>query len=130
MNLLNKVFSASLIFLGTAFIYKVAKSRHSISPSRIPNLSDNVDYDSNTSAIDNDVISRTQKMYKDLGMTDNQKTLYEASMKSIKPDWENKNSSDKIGDRTILMDEDKSLKAVLDEVQYGMYRDWTQKYKS
>ncbi len=133
MNLFSKVFSASIILMGTAFIYKVAIKRNSVSTSRISSNSsdnDNLSHYSHKSVLDNGVDTRTQNMYKDLGMTENQRNLYEASMKSIVTDWKKNNPNDIMDDRNNLLDEDKSLRAVLNEVQYGMYRDWNKNYKN
>ena len=61
-------------------------------------------------------------------MTKEQKERYEASIRTLKDVWDKNNPNNPMDVKNFLSEEDKSLNAVLDEVQYGMYRDWAKKY--
>jgi len=131
MKKFNKILSLSVIAAGTAFFIKVFgnKNQHHGKNSK---------KNSNQNLKESDVINETdkqsnsetrkQKMFKDLGMTKNQKKRYEASLKSVINDWEIENPNIPVDNEYLLSEEDKSLNTVLNEVQYGMYRDWTKKY--
>ncbi len=133
MGFLNKVLSISAVLLGTAVIYKMSNSKRQLRFENLPNQS-NVSADNNYSTQSNryeestESDDRVQKMFKDLEMTENQKERYNRSIKSVLSDWKLNNPNVDIDSKSLYAEEDKSLKAVLNEVQYGMYRDWTEKY--
>ncbi len=68
--------------------------------------------------------ARTQKMYKDLGMTDEQKRKYERDYKTVMDTWQNKNANYNMGEQQQIDEHNSVLNAVLNEDQFGMYRDW------
>lgn len=134
MNLFNKVLSVSVILFGTALIYKASNKSSTL--ERIPNKSK----DSNDASNLNDAESKTslspefehrnQMMYKELEMTEYQRLRYEESLNTVINDWEHNNPNTEIDKEILSGAEDKSLKALLNEMQYGIYRDWTEKYVS
>lgn len=67
---------------------------------------------------------RTQKMYKDLGMTEDQKRRYERDYRSVMGTWEKNNPNYDMDEQGKIDEHNAVLKAVLDEAQYSMYRDW------
>lgn len=69
--------------------------------------------------------AKTQKMYKDLGMTDNQRRRYEADYSAVMEEWEKKNPNSGMDEAEKADQHNKALNAVLDEAQYAMYRDWS-----
>ena len=77
----------------------------------------------------NDTQDRTQKMFKDLGMTEKQKRKYTESIKTIKGEWAKANPGQQFDNKKVLSEEERALNSILDEVQYGMYRDWAKKYE-
>ncbi|WP_027126851.1 hypothetical protein [Gelidibacter mesophilus] len=68
--------------------------------------------------------SRTQKMYKDLGMTDEQKLRYERDYRTVMGTWEKNNPNYEENEQDKIDEHNSVLKAVLDEAQFSMYRDW------
>ena len=68
--------------------------------------------------------SRTQKMYKELGMTDEQRKKYEADYLSLMTDWDQQNPSKPMDIQERNKRSESALNAVLNEDQYAIYRDW------
>ena len=68
--------------------------------------------------------SRTQKMYKDLGMTNEQKRQYENDYRAVMGRWEKENDVLKMSEQEKIDEHNSVLNAVLNEAQYSMYRDW------
>lgn len=68
--------------------------------------------------------SRTQKMYKDLGMTDEQRRRYERDYRTVMDRWEKNNPNHNDDEKEKIEEHNSVLKAVLDEAQFSMYRDW------
>lgn len=128
MSRFNKILGLSIVVAGAAFIAKV----FSFKETNLPNDDLGKNSDSrvtNSSSDDIDDTTRAQKMYSDLSMTESQRVTYEESIKKIKDDWDKINPNDTIDAKSLSSEEDKSLKAVLNEVQYGMYRDWAERYE-
>ena len=69
--------------------------------------------------------ANTQRMYKDLGMTANQRRQYETDYRKVMDEWEKKNPSINMDNDQKVEQHNKALNAVLDEAQYAMYRDWS-----
>lgn len=67
---------------------------------------------------------RTQLMYKDLGMTEAQRRLYEEDYKTLMEDWKRDNPNTSMDDQQSNDNLSAALKAVLNEDQFAMYRDW------
>ena len=67
--------------------------------------------------------ARTQKMYKNLSMTEEQQRQYERDYRTLMGTWEKTNPGKKIGDQQEIDEQDQLLKAVLNEDQYAIYRD-------
>ncbi len=67
--------------------------------------------------------SRAEMMYKNLGMTDEQKRQYEHDYHAVTGNWKKDNPNYELDDEQKLDHQSASLKAVLNEVQYAMYRD-------
>lgn len=89
---------------------------------------DNYDSDENEHGRTSDHSdTRTQRMYKDLGMTDEQRKRYEADYKSIMDGWEEDNPELQMDDRTKDDQHIATLRAVLNEAQYSIYREWSEK---
>lgn len=68
--------------------------------------------------------ARTQKMYKDLGMTDEQRRHYERDYKTVMGIWEKNNSNYDIDEQDKIDEHNNLLNAVLNEDQFSMYREW------
>lgn len=85
-------------------------------------------YGSNASARTSDYSnSRTQRMYKDLGMTKAQRRRYEADYSAIMDGWEKDNPERKMDGKTKVDQHNATLNAVLNEAQYSIYREWSEK---
>lgn len=67
--------------------------------------------------------TRTQMMYKNLSMTADQKRRYEEDYHALTGDWQKDNPNYDMDDQQRVDYQDATLKAVLNEVQYAMYRD-------
>lgn len=135
---MNKT-SKFLVFMGmiasatTYLAYKLTNNSSSNNSTRpLPN-SDNTSYKKEKSISDKDTNTversnnysddRTQMMYKDLGMTEDQKRRFEEDYKSIMGDWERNNPNLNMDDQQKVNSHSSALKAVLNEAQYAMYRD-------
>ncbi len=70
------------------------------------------------------VNAKTQKMYKDLGMTKAQKRRYEADYKTVMDEWGKKNPGKTINEKEKVAQHNATLNAVLNEAQYSIYREW------
>lgn len=68
--------------------------------------------------------ARTQKMYKDLGMTDEQRRRYERDYKTVMGTWEKNNPNYDMDDQDKINEHNNLLNAVLNEDQFAMYREW------
>ena len=71
--------------------------------------------------------SRTQKMYKDLGITEEQKRRYERDYRTVMGTWEKNNPNYDMNDQDKIDEHNNLLNAVLNEDQFAMYRDWFKK---
>lgn len=127
MSRFNTILGLSIVVAGAAFIKKVSDYNKTSYANDFSNKSSDSKVDK-TNRNENDLDARAQKMYKDLSMTKNQKERYVASIRDVKDNWTKKYPNMPMDDNSLLSEEDKSLSAVLDEVQYGMYRDWAKKY--
>ena len=127
MSRFNKIVGLSIMFASAAIITKIFSSKKTSAASDLSNKSSDHNKSKNNSE-ENELDTRTQKMYKDLSMTKEQKERYEASIRTLKDVWDKNNPNNPMDVKNFLSEEDKSLNAVLDEVQYGMYRDWAKKY--
>lgn len=127
MSRLSKIIGLSIVVASAAFISRVLRSEQRSATKNLSNKGS--DENANKAKTEeNEFDTRTQKMYKDLSMTESQKERYEASISALKNDWVKNNPNEIFDNEKLLSEEDKSLSAVLDEVQYGMYRDWAKKY--
>lgn len=67
--------------------------------------------------------NRAQMMYSNLGMTEEQKREYEHDYHAVTGSWQRDNPNYEMDDQQKLDHQSATLKAVLNEVQYAMYRD-------
>lgn len=114
--------SASLLY--TAYKKPTPKKSYSSNNDTAENNDKRSNTKRNTSNDIRDFDARTQKMMKELEMTEAQQRKFEASIKAVRDDLNNGNSQMTAED--IRKEEGKHLNAILNEVQYGMYRDWVQ----
>ncbi|CAH8283456.1 hypothetical protein EV196_102411 [Mariniflexile fucanivorans] len=68
--------------------------------------------------------SRTQKMYKDLSMTEEQQRRYEHDYQTVMGTWKKNNPNYDMYDQEKIEEHNSLLSAVLNEAQYSMYREW------
>lgn len=132
MGRFNKILGLSIVVASAAFIVKVfsyKKTDTSKSSIKKSTASKAARTKTKTKNVENELDTRTQKMFKDLSMTQAQKKRYQASIKTLLNKWDKDNPDNPMDAKSISKEEDKSLSAVLDEVQYGMYRDWAKKYE-
>ena len=73
--------------------------------------------------LENQSDNRAQLMYKNLGMTDEQRQQYEHDYHAVTGSWRESNPNYDLDDQQKIEYQSASLKAVLNEVQYAMYRD-------
>ena len=96
--------------------------RHKAGVSARSNSSANSGRD--TSSYSNE---RTQKMYKELGMTEDQRRRYEADYRAVMDTWEKNNPNKPMDEKMKVKEHNSALNAVLNEDQFSMYRKWTKK---
>ncbi|WP_179020507.1 hypothetical protein [Winogradskyella forsetii] len=114
--------SASLLY--TAYKKPTSKKRYSSNNDTAERNDKVSNIERNTSSAIRDFDARTQKMIKELEMTEAQQRKFEASIKAVRDDLSNGNSQMTAED--IRREEGKHLNSILNEIQYGMYRDWAQ----
>jgi len=133
MSLFKKFVTLSIITAGTAFIAKVFKAKNDdlnnnlVSEEATPGVNQKSNTNNTVPSSTDTPEIRVQKMFKDLGMTEEQKEKYKASIEEVLNTKNSKGEPVSFNADTQLIEEDKALSAVLDEVQYGMYRDWASK---
>lgn len=71
---------------------------------------------------------RTQRMYKDLGMTDEQRLRYEADYRTVMDKWEKQNPNVTMDKMQKTAEHNSALKAVLNEAQFSNYREWAKNH--
>lgn len=135
MNKTSKflVFTGLIASATTYLAYKLTnKSSNSKAPSSLPNSDRTNDKKEKTNSNkDSNKVERgnrysddrTQMMYKDLGMTEDQKRRFEKDYYAIMGDWERNNPDRDMDAQQQENSHSAALKAVLNEAQYAMYRD-------
>ncbi|WP_179345859.1 hypothetical protein [Winogradskyella ursingii] len=128
MSILKNSIALSIIGASAAILYKAyghRRPQYSNGPKHHNTTDGKSDVNDN---IDNSE-QRNYKMFKDLEMTEAQQRKYNNSIKAVMSDWEKNNPNKSMDLKQTLKEEDKALNAVLNEMQYGMYRDWADRYK-
>lgn len=129
MKILKNIIGLSILATSASLLYKAYK-KPTLQKSNASKwaTAENKDNRSNiertTSSDIRDFDARNQKMIKELEMTEAQQRKFEASIKAVRDDLSNGNSQMTAED--IRKEEGKHLNAILNEIQYGMYRDWVQ----
>lgn len=97
------------------------RSTDNDSPQRETSISNENDRDKEKFSSYSD--DRTQLMYKNLGMTKDQRRRFEEDYYAIMGDWEKNNPNLDMDDQQKEDSHTAALKAVLNEAQYAMYRE-------
>ncbi|MDN3492559.1 hypothetical protein [Winogradskyella bathintestinalis] len=134
MNKLGKILVVAAATSGIAYITRKwwnipsEKLKSSDHTSRIKTSKSNTQKPSNANRDLNDNSDsdeRTQRMYNDLGMTEEQRKRYVADYRAVVDDWKNKNPNQDMDEQIMEEQHSATLNAVLNEAQYAMYRDWS-----
>ncbi|MGJ8591173.1 MAG: hypothetical protein ACSHXF_01420 [Aquaticitalea sp.] len=135
MKKLTKILALMGAATGVAYLTKKMMDSSKYESSKVPNRgnSNDASKDKNehrssrneTSDFSNE---RTQKMYKDLGMTDEQRLRYETDYRTVMHKWEKENPNIAMDEIKKTAEHNSALKAVLNEAQFSNYRDWADKY--
>lgn len=125
MKKLTSVLSLIVIITVVACIVRDKESSQNSNKNLEPNVPEDDASNEDLNDDPKNSEARIQKMFKDLGMTQDQQRRYKTDYQKVMAQWERENPNKTIDDHEKTKQLQRSLNAILDEAQYSIYREWS-----